>query len=296
MVSAADHRGRAAHAVPEVSEDDAAGNVKGIYDEIKSVLRVPFVPTLFRSLAVTPDCLQLAWRQLQTNAQTVYFERSADALRLVAVNFVGESGNAPSLPEDVANVVRVMHYIDPKLLIAVTVLRAATTGQRPRMEQLPDADKRRVVPGAPQTMVTPRFTPLPATDPVVQSVIADAQATLGLPQIVGGLRLLASWPELLESCWGGFKPFVESDAYRRAGRDLRLAAEEVVLDLPFRMDLSPHTLRHAGLTEADLDRVRLTLNRFHASLVVSVLFSAFLASGAFGAADAAQSPFPADAQ
>jgi hypothetical protein len=62
------------------------------------------------------------------------------------------------------------------------------------------------------------------------------------------------------------------------------------------MDLSPHTLRHARLTEADLDRVRLTLNRFHASLVVSVLFSAFLASGALGAADAAQSPFPADTQ
>src|SRR5205085_1790875 len=105
----------------EVLEEHAEGNVKGIYEEIKKTFRVPLVNLVFRVLAGYPDYLQVAWRQLQPNVQTVFFERRADEVRRYAVEAMSSLGTAPQPVEreQIAPVLHVFHYVNPKLLLAV---------------------------------------------------------------------------------------------------------------------------------------------------------------------------------
>jgi len=48
-----------------VTEEEATGKVKLIYDEIKSQIGIDFVPNLYRAMASNPDYLEANWRKDQ---------------------------------------------------------------------------------------------------------------------------------------------------------------------------------------------------------------------------------------
>jgi uncharacterized peroxidase-related enzyme len=48
-----------------VSEDEATGKVRVVYDEIKSELGIDFVPNLYRAMASNPDYLEANWRKVK---------------------------------------------------------------------------------------------------------------------------------------------------------------------------------------------------------------------------------------
>jgi len=48
-----------------MEESEAAGKVKAIFEEIKAVLQVPFVPEIFRALGFKPDQLEAIWTQVK---------------------------------------------------------------------------------------------------------------------------------------------------------------------------------------------------------------------------------------
>jgi alkylhydroperoxidase family enzyme len=48
-----------------VSEEEATGTVKAIYDEIKAELGIDFVPNLYRAMASNPDYLEANWRKVR---------------------------------------------------------------------------------------------------------------------------------------------------------------------------------------------------------------------------------------
>lgn len=49
-----------------IAETEAPAKVKTIYDEVKKVLGVPFVPNLFKTMAVNPDLLEATWNQFKS--------------------------------------------------------------------------------------------------------------------------------------------------------------------------------------------------------------------------------------
>ncbi len=49
-----------------VSEEEAQGKVKEIYEEIKAQLGIDFVPNLYRSMAAKPDYLEANWNKVKT--------------------------------------------------------------------------------------------------------------------------------------------------------------------------------------------------------------------------------------
>lgn len=49
-----------------ITEEEAQGRVKEIYDEIKTALGIDFVPNLYRSMAVKPDYLEANWNKVKT--------------------------------------------------------------------------------------------------------------------------------------------------------------------------------------------------------------------------------------
>jgi hypothetical protein len=295
MVSAADHRGSAAHGSSEVLEDEATGAIKGIFDDIKNVFRVPFVDPVFRTLATCPDYLGIAWRQLHTNAQTAYFERSADSLRQLAVERISTVGKPAAAPSnEVKAALELFHYFNPKLLLAVTALRSASTGQRPQLMAISAASKQQIKTGIPEGAARLTWVDEADAGEELSTVFENIRATFRGSGVPSDFRALAVWPEYLQQAWTSVQPLLSSDEFRRLGRDIRAAAEQVVGELPFRMDLGPHMLRRAGLDEGDIDFVRATLNRFHASLPELVIVGAYLSIGAFGHDQAMRSPFPVD--
>ena len=48
-----------------VSEEEASGKVKEIYDEIKSRLGIDFVPNLYKVMASKPAYLEANWRKVK---------------------------------------------------------------------------------------------------------------------------------------------------------------------------------------------------------------------------------------
>lgn len=287
-----------AHPAAAVLEDNETPVIKRVYGDITSALRVPIVDLVFRVLATYPDYLQLAWRQIQPNVQTVYFERRADTIRAAAVEGVTAiAGSAPpALPDPaIADVLRVFHYVNPKLLIALTAIRAGTNGQYPKLEELPRDDKRQIPTGMPEgmpaiTLVDPAIAP-----DEVRAVFDDIRATLGTDVLNSEYRALAQWPGYLVDSWQALKPVIATPEYRGLVRGLRLMAEESILVLPFRVELTPHTLRLCGLSETDIDAVRATVDRFYRLLPGLIANIAFLSAGALGKEEALRSPYPVPA-
>ena len=49
-----------------ISENDAHGKVRDIYDDIKKTLDIDFVPNLYRAMAAKPDYPEANWRKVKT--------------------------------------------------------------------------------------------------------------------------------------------------------------------------------------------------------------------------------------
>jgi hypothetical protein len=52
--------------VDPVAEKDAKGKVAEIYDDIKRIKSIKFVPNFWRVLATNPDHLELVWTRLKS--------------------------------------------------------------------------------------------------------------------------------------------------------------------------------------------------------------------------------------
>lgn len=48
-----------------VAEKDASSQVKAIYEDIKKTLGIPFVPNLFKAMALSPAYLEATWNQFK---------------------------------------------------------------------------------------------------------------------------------------------------------------------------------------------------------------------------------------
>ena len=48
-----------------VSEDDAVGRVKAVYEEIQRAFAIDFVPNLYRVMASNPDYLEANWAKVK---------------------------------------------------------------------------------------------------------------------------------------------------------------------------------------------------------------------------------------
>ena len=48
-----------------ISEEEATGKVKEIYEQIKSQLGIDFVPNLYKAMAASPDYLEANWNRVQ---------------------------------------------------------------------------------------------------------------------------------------------------------------------------------------------------------------------------------------
>ncbi len=81
-----------------VSEEDAQGRVKEIYEEIRSSLGIDFVPNMYKAMAVRPAFLDANWQKVQ--AVMVSVDRRSAARPVIALRSVVSSGSSMSARPD----------------------------------------------------------------------------------------------------------------------------------------------------------------------------------------------------
>jgi len=75
--------------VKMVSEEDAVGKVREIYEEIRSSLGIDFVPNMYKVMAVKPEFLEANWRKVQAvMVQPGKLDRMTREIIAVAVSAV----------------------------------------------------------------------------------------------------------------------------------------------------------------------------------------------------------------
>lgn len=71
-----------------VSEAQAQGKVKSIYDEIKRTFGMPFVPNLFKAMANFPEYLEASWNRFKVIMGPGKLDRKTKEFLALAVSSV----------------------------------------------------------------------------------------------------------------------------------------------------------------------------------------------------------------
>src|SRR6266446_1192573 len=288
--------GRTVDRLVLIDETQADRQTIEIYELVTRKMRVGRVPLLFKALAAE-KALVPCWNALRPAIRVRAFEEAADDLRARAARAAVDlgcpltetqlewAGYDVDEIDQIRGQVDIFHYVDAKLLMAVTVLAEALSGGVGGVSSGPRGEQR-VPRGVPQDMDPIELVPEDA-DGALGKVFRSIRAHLGLGLVPDDFRALGRWPKYLELAW--------SDARKRdeesggAVKDLGAQAEDAARQLPVRVEVTAETLRAAG---ADPSRVRAIVERFHRALPGLVLDMALFKVQLDGAESARERPFP----
>ncbi|MDK3257373.1 hypothetical protein QOZ86_12785 [Blastococcus capsensis] len=217
---------------PMVEEAEATGVVAGVYADLLDGM--PFVPSLFKSLALCPGYLVLAHEQAAPMLSDASFGSSAQQL----VSAVRELAQPPADADVRAGLAEFAGPLS-RMLLLTAGLRLALDGELD-------------VPSAPGDAPAPRpvepRSPAPSPqDAPAPHLYGEIRAALETPIVNSIWRTLAG-RGLLEPAWAALRPQVA--AGRPAADDLQLRASEAARRLPWRVAATPAALEQAGLTDA----------------------------------------------
>src|SRR5438067_13010246 len=76
--------------LPQVSEADARGAARAVFESAKPAIRASTVGSLLRTWASAPELLERLWSGLEPAVRTRWFEAGADRVRERAVDLVDD--------------------------------------------------------------------------------------------------------------------------------------------------------------------------------------------------------------
>lgn len=219
---------------PMVDEADATGRVAGVYRAILD--RLPMVPSLFKSLAVCPGYLELAWAQ--TDAI-----RASDEFTAAAGRSADRASEAVPAPPDRAVREVLARFVEPlaRMLLVTAGLRAALDGTVTGAPATPAA-----LP-APRQLV-PQLD-IPSTDELDADLVGAIRRDLGTP-IVNSVWRLAAARGVLASAWDHFRPATATEAFARRAARVSGDALEAAGALSWPVVASPAALDERQLADA----------------------------------------------
>lgn len=217
---------------PMVEEREATGVVAGVYAEL--LTRMPFVPSLFKSFALCPQYLVLAYAQSMGVLDGEELKRSAKELG-ASVRDVVQPPGQEQVRQTLAS------FVEPlgRMLLLSSGLLLALDGELDAPPTPGDA---------------------PAVRPVEPDEPAPSQWDAPAPELYGAIRAALDTPMIntiwrtlaaegqLEQAWSALAPQVASS--RPAASALQSRALDVARDLPWTVVASREALAAAGIADA----------------------------------------------
>ncbi len=268
--------------VKSVSEKDATGAVKDIYEDIRQSLQLPFVPGMFQSFAGYPSFLQFVWGQIKQSVGTKQFYADAARARGFAETFVSEAhvraykhedalayGISVGDLVDIQTTLQAFQYGNPKLLLIAGALfmavDGATVGGNGDTTSAHDTFGNRVI----RKIAIRQVEEDDASD-TVRAIYQDIMSTTGAPIIRGDFKAMAAWPGFLKLAWDDLKTVMSRPAYDQGKEALAEFGQHASDRLAYPLKMGRDEMKAAGIREEDFDAIE-TLVRLAARLIPELL-------------------------
>lgn len=235
---------------PQVEYADSSGALRRCYDDMQSVLRVPWVMFAARSLAVFGGFVPAAWEAAAPVFGTDRLERAADDLRALAVLPVADPPDPrPRLAGlgfdeggigEVRRALDALNYGNVKYLLLITAwcegiqgrTSGGTTADRPEPATLPA--------GPPESMAALHLVDPRDADERVRRLLTRVTDLHLHHGPSSDFRVLAGWPDFLEVALDDvLGPVVRSAPYETTALALLESARAHVRRFPAPAGLSP---------------------------------------------------------
>jgi hypothetical protein len=261
----------------------AEGELKEAYEDMKSVLQVPWMGVVTMAYAHYPHFFARLWQGLKPLCASHAFVASARTLRAEIEDAVGRL-SPPPLVERLHALGYSEHELDD--LRAVPEMRShgnylytlITTGARYLLEGGELDGKTNVEPFEGRHAPPPRV-PLVLmeehhVDAGTRTVFAEIKATLGLPFVNTDYRALARWPSYFALAWADLRPLVGGAGHEAVCALYHRRAQELVAGLPNPAGLTGAALREAAARDdaAGVLAVVQLFQHLHAGLMTNVAF------------------------
>lgn len=228
---------------PQVDHEDATGELKEIYDDIRETIRVPWVAYFARVLALFPGYLPLAWRAAQPNFATRYAERAADALRerslLPGPNppdlrpGLRELGWDDARIDEVRRALDALNYGNPKYVLLITAWSEAFQDRPSGGTDLSPEDAAPVPRGLPEGIAPLHLVDPDSASSEVRTLFERVKDLHLYHGVSSDYRVLANWPDFLELALDRvLGPVVRTEEYDLTCRALLIRARGLVRGFP----------------------------------------------------------------
>jgi hypothetical protein len=221
-------------------ENEVGPELRRIYAELRTNFDLPFVPTLFKSLAAAPPYLKGMWRDLGPVAASREFHAASEALdHFVRAEAIGgawrlrdqermlaeqkiSTNDMPVLAGVVGIFVRTL----PRLLLFARLMQSGCHG----------GQKGRVSPGK-QAPALSRLITLHVPNEREASlrvwlIYADIRRTMKARSVMSLYRALSPFPSYLASAWMDSKSVLADKLFQRASEEVSLRASALLRGIP----------------------------------------------------------------
>lgn len=241
--------------IETLEEGQAHGQLKVIYGEIQHNFGTPFVGSIFRALATQPGLLETVWPQLKPDVETQEFADLASRIRQRADSLARLTFDLDDLytwlhdhrftREDIRRilyVLEVLHYVNPKLMLATAALTVAAAGiKTPGVTQRGASRITKEEPEYPNKIPQVMFEQ--ASNGVKEDYY-DIADVMGTPIIPDDFQSLAEWPSFLHRVWNVLKPVMRSTTLLDEAQSISEFAVESAQELPYQVELAHPEQQH----------------------------------------------------
>ena len=261
MTDAAENRSPILRAMPEpvpaihpLPEYLASGATKARYEDMKSVLQVPWMGVVAMAYAHYPSFFDTLWEGLRPLCRSAAYVECSRALRRFTEDSVaaldpppiagrlGALGYAPREIAQIADTIEVFSHGNfaylPMAAISCALLQG---GEIEGGEDAPEFEGRH----APDSAAAFVLMEAHHGDAPTRALYEDIKRTLGLPFVNTDYRALARWPSYFALAWGDLKPRLGGAAHEAIAQGLHDRALDFARTLP-----NPGGLTSAALIEA----------------------------------------------
>jgi Halocarboxylic acid dehydrogenase DehI len=265
-----------------VSETEARGRTREIYDDVRTTLGLPITPTSFQAFATIPAFLELVWSALRPLVRTQQFFVLAERLSADAYTRCYTYFPVPDLQarlerqdftkgarEEIASSIEMLDHGSGIILLLLAVLLQSFEGPVGQERESEGPAVR------PVYEVKPPLVSDETASPEVRRIFEDARKILKSPHLTAELRTLARWPEFFTEYWQGLKKCLESPLYEVCFRGVHETAFTLTREIPVMVELTTEQLTPARLSQDEIASVLHLTDSFVMATVGTVLNISF---------------------
>jgi len=247
-------------------EEDVGPEIRRLYNDVRTAFDLPFVPTLFKVLAGSPEYLRLMWRDLAPVAGSREFHTSVFALdevvRSAAIGggwsfrnqerVLAEQKIAISDMPVLAGVVGVFARELPSMMLFSRLIQRGYSGGQPGR-----------VSNAKQAPALSRLMTLNVASDHDSSLrvwllYSEIRRTLATRHVPGVFRALSPFPGYLASAWLETKHLFDDEAFMTARDTMSRRAAMLIAGLP----VHDHRRLAGNISNEQWREIEQTVDRF----------------------------------